>query len=131
MDGVLPSGKKKVSGMFMKFPVVVYPSEESDVGAFTAHCLNMDLIADDNTVEGAVDKLLNTIEVALEASDKHRANVFRDAPREYWSKLADAKELPKELLERIIFNANKRHRNTKPLIDVEAQVELRQLEVAH
>lgn len=114
----------------MNFPIVIYPSEEDAGGRFTAHCLNMDLIAVDNCVEGAVSDLLETIEAALCAGHKYNAGPFRDAPKEYWDKLANAKPLPNELKERIIFNANKRtsHGQEKH-IDVETQCDLRQLEL--
>ena len=114
------------SGIYVQFPIVIYPSEDDEGGRFTAHCLNMDLIADDDTVEGAVDALLETIEAALEANEKHRANVFRDAPKEYFDKLAKAQPLAPELLERIIFNANKRQRSR---VDV-GRCDLRQLQTA-
>jgi len=117
----------------VQFPIVVYPSEDAEGGAFTAHCLNMDVLADDDTVEGAVSKVLETIEVSLEAAEKHNANAFRDAPEEYWDKLASARPIARELWERILFfNANKRRaKDRKTLrIDAEKQLDLRQLETA-
>ena len=114
-----------------KFQIVVYPSQDDDGGAYTAHCLNMDLVADDDTVEGAVSRLLETIEAAIEASQKHNADAFRSAPKEYWEMLARAIKLPRELMERIVFHANKRHAAaSKKLVDVETQCDLRQLQVA-
>lgn len=89
----------------------------------------MDLLADEDTVEGAVSDLLETIEAALEAAQKHNANVFREAPQEYWDKLAKADPLAKELIERIIFDANRGRTETAPrFIDVEKQCDLRQLQ---
>ncbi len=117
------------SGTFFRFPIVIYPSEDAEGGCFTAHCLTMDLVADKDTVEGAVSDLLETIEAALEAAQKHNANVFREAPQEYWDKLSKAVRLPEELIERIVFNANRRVTETIPrLIDVEKQCDLRQLQ---
>lgn len=110
----------------MRFPIIIYPSEDDEGGRFTAHCLNMDLIADDDTIEGAVSGLLETIEASLEASQKHNANVFRDAPDEYWEMLKNAKELPSELKERIIFNANKRI-SKEGSINAETELDLRSL----
>jgi hypothetical protein len=113
------------------FPIVIYPSEDEEGGAFTAHCLNMDLIADDDTVEGAVSKLLETIEAAFEAGRRHRANPFRDAPKEYWDKLAQARPLAREPLEQIVFAANLRSASfPERAIDVETQCDLRQLALA-
>lgn len=81
----------------IKFPIVVYPSEYDDAKAFTAHCLNMDLVADDATIEGAVSKLLETIEAAFDASEKHSTWPFADAPPEYWKELNGAKSFLVEL----------------------------------
>ena len=91
------------------FPIVVYPSEDADAGRFTAHCLNMDVLRDDDTVEGAVSKLLETIEETLETAAENGADPFRTAPREYLEKLSRAKKIPAELLERIVAEANRRH----------------------
>jgi len=111
----------------IQFPIVIYQSESDDCGAFTAHCLNMDLIADDDTVEGAVSLLPELIESSIESGAKHRANVFRDAPQKYWDILSRAKKLPNELMERIIFNANKRC-TTGSRVNVETQCDLRQFD---
>ena len=114
-----------------QFPIVIYPSEDSDGGKFTAHCLSMDLVADDDCVEGAVSRLLHSIDDALAGAVKHNANVFREAPKEYWERLASAQPLPAELLERIIFDANKRlGSGSELLVDVEKQCDLRQLQTA-
>jgi len=117
------------SGTVYQFPIIIYPSEDDEGGCFTAHCLSTDLIADDDTVEGAVDDLLETIEAGLEAAQKHNANIFREAPQKYWDMLANAQPLAPELMERIIFNANKRVTGSnQPLIDVEKSCDLRQLQ---
>lgn len=112
---------------YIKFPIVIYPSEDREGGAYTAHCLNMDLVHDDNAIEGAVSGLLETIEVALEEAANYNANAFRDAPKEYWDLLRTGQPLPAELMERIIFNANKRCAGERATIDVEAQCDLRQV----
>mgnify|MGYP001220146614 CR=1 FL=1 len=117
-------------GVTIKFAIVVYPSEEGAGARFTAHCLNMDLVAEHDCVEGAVSDLLESIEAAIEAGAKYNANPFRDAPKEYWDKLARAQPIPSELKERIIFNANRRRKRlTKPHINVETQCDLRQLQL--
>lgn len=107
----------------MKFPIVIYPSEDTK-GFVTAHCLNMDLVAEDSCVEGAVSQLLENMEAALAAAKKHNAHIFSSAPREYWDMLSSAKALPKELMERIAFNANTRNGLPVPF-DVESQFDLR------
>ena len=119
------------SGTVYQFPIVIYPSEDDEGGRFTAHCLSTDLVADDESVEGAVDSLLESLEAGLEAAQKHNANIFREAPQEYWNKLVSAQPLPPELKERIIFNANKRLGvGKRSLIDVEKSCDLRQLQPA-
>lgn len=118
------------SGVY-QFPIIIYESTDDEGGRFTAHCLSTDLIADDDTVEGAVDTLLETIEAGLEAAQKHNANIFREAPQEYWDMLANAQPLARELIERIIFNASKRVAGREgPRIDVEKACDLRQLQPA-
>ena len=117
------------SGTVYQFRIIIYPSEDDEGGRFTAHCLSTDLIADDDTMEGAVDGLLETIEAGLEAAQKHNANIFREAPQKYWDMLAKAHPLAPELKERIVFNANKRFAGGKrSLIDVEKACDLRQLQ---
>lgn len=119
------------SGTVYQFPIIIYPSGDDDGGCFTAHCLSTDLLADDDTVEGAVNGLLETIEAGLEAAQKHNANIFREAPQKYWDMLASAHPLAPKLMERIIFNANQRITDKKqPLIDVEKECDLRQLQPA-
>lgn len=119
-----------MSGVAMQFPIVVYRSEDDDGGQLTAHCLNLDVIADDDTVEGAVSALLETIESTLLAAEKHGAS-FRGAPQKYWDMLAKAKPLAKELRERIIRDANKRLGVDEPAqFDVKTQCDMRQLQVA-
>ena len=113
----------------IKYIIVIYPSEEGDLGSFTAHCLNMDIIADDDTVEGAVGLLLELIETNLDSAREHNANAFRDAPKEYWDKLALAQKLSPELNERIIRDANRRLGHEYP-IDLERNVDLRQFQTA-
>lgn len=115
----------------LRFVIVIYPSEDAEGGKLTAHCLRTDHIADDDTVEGAVAKLLETIEAGLEAASKHNANVFREAPDQYWNMLKNARPLAPELMERIVFQANKRLiPGRKRLLDVERQCDLRQLQPA-
>ncbi|MEK7711163.1 MAG: hypothetical protein AAB341_04625 [Planctomycetota bacterium] len=109
------------------FPIVVYPSEYADIGPFTAHCLNLDIIADDETIEGAVSKLLETIEQHLDAAEAHGADPIQMAPESYWTKLRNAKRIPSELMDRIIGSANKRHQ-LRPLDP--AQLEIRELQPA-
>ncbi len=78
-----------------KFPIVVYPSEDDEGGLFTAHCLTMDVIADGDTAEIAVSRLLETIKATFEAAKKYgerfdsfdcrRTTPLRLAPENYWT----------------------------------------------
>ena len=114
----------------VRFAIVVYESEDSGMGRFTAHCLNMDVLADDDTVEGAVSTLLELIETQLDAAEQHGADPLGRAPERYWQKLGAAQEIPRELMERIIDRAN--HRNTAPAsrVDLREQCELRAFALA-
>ena len=117
-----------MSRLALRFALIIYPSEEQDVGRYTAHCLNMDLLADDDTVEGAVSNLLEAVEAALDGATKYNADAFSEAPQRYWDMMAAAQELPRELLEQIIFNANRRQGlPSEPIIDVEHNCDIRQL----
>ena len=113
-----------------RFPIVVYPSEFEDIGRLTAHCLNLDLVADDNTLEGALTKLLETIEVQLDAAEQYHADPFRSAPQKYWDILALAKPVPRELTERIVEETNRRHKGAQSKIEP-SQIEIRNLEMAN
>lgn len=115
----------------IRFPIVVYPSELDDVGQFTAHCLNLDVVADDETVEGAVLKLLELIEVKLDAAEEFQADPFDRAPEKYWEMLGRAQELPAELIDRIIQTANKRRGIPQEArIDLREQCDVRQVAMA-
>ena len=109
------------------FAIVVYPSEHGDIGKFTAHCLNLDIIADDDSEEGAVSKLFATVEDHLDAAAEYGADPIKIAPPEYWEKLKFGKSLPTELIERIVSNANSR----RGVDAIESQqVEIRELQTA-
>ena len=115
----------------IRFTILVYPSEFDDIGAFTAHCLNLDIIADDDTVEGAIGNLLEAIETHIDAAEEHGAHVlFHPAPDQYWKLRGTASELAPELNDRIVRNANKRLGHTADPIDVKEQCEIKQAEPA-
>ncbi len=106
---------------YVQFQIVVYPSEYDDCGRFTAHCLNMDLVADDDSVEGAVSLLLELIETSCFSAEAHKANQFRSADKEYWKKFQVAQSLPVELMERITSNANKRNMPTERKVNLDSE----------
>ena len=117
--------------VLLRFPIVVYPSEQADIARFTAHCLNLDIIADDASLEGAVEKLLESIEEQLDAADENGVDPIQLAPQRYWEMLGRAKQIPPELVERVIRSANKRHgaRDPSAAIDAE-QLEIREFQTA-
>lgn len=66
------------------FKVVTYPSEFNDVAKYTAHCLELDLIADGETIESALNNLKETIKIQLEAMKQYNSNLILPAPKKYW-----------------------------------------------
>lgn len=114
------------------FPIVVYPSEGEGMRQFSAHCLNLDLLADDDSVQGAIGQLLELIEQQLDAAEEFGADPFQArAPDRYWKMLGNAKRVPEELLERIIKEANARHANTPPGSTIDSsQIDARELQTA-
>jgi len=113
----------------LRFPIVVYPSEASDAGAYTAHCLNLDIVADDDTVEGALDKMLDAIEAKLDATDEYFVDPIQIAPRQYWDKLGSAIPVPPELKDRVVRKANRRNGIPEKNIEPD-QLEIRELQLA-
>lgn len=113
----------------LRFQIIVYPSEARDVGAFTAHCLNLDIVAAADSVEGALDKMLEAIEEKLDAAEEHGVNPIQIAPREYWDRLGSAIPIPPELKDRIVGNANKRNGVPTKRLDSD-QLEIRELQPA-
>lgn len=113
------------------FPIVIYPSESDGMRRFTAHCLNLDLLADDDSVQAVLSQLLELIEQQLDAAEEYGADPFRRAPSRYWKMLGDALPVPPELLERVIKEANARRANTIPAnsaID-SSQIDVRELQL--
>lgn len=115
----------------IRFTILVYESESDDVGAFTAHCLNLDIVADHDTVEGSIGRLLEAIEEHIDAAEEHSAYVqLHQAPDKYWKQLQNAKKLAPELNERIVREANKRLGHISSPIDIEKQCDIKQAEPA-
>lgn len=116
--------------VFIKFLILVYKSEEADIGQYTAHCLNLDIIADGSTVEGAIGNMTETIEAYFDAAEEHgAAPMFRPAPPEYFDRLENAQHVAPELLERIVQDANKRPGHKSTPISVKQQCDI-QVEAA-
>ena len=65
---------------------------EEDPGKFVAHCLELDVVAVEDTKPKAIDLLKELIEVQVNSAiaDDALERVFRPAPRKYWEMLAKA-----------------------------------------
>ena len=104
-----------------QFRVLVYPSPDKK-NAFVAHCLELDVIGQGKSIEAAVSELLEVIEVQIRSSKTQNVEPFFPAPKEIWEKYQKAKkakkQLPSELMERIIRDANKRLGNRLPALDM-------------
>ncbi len=114
-------GKKFRMPIQFQFRVVIYPSNEKK-NSFIAHCLELDVMGQGKSIEGAVSELLEIIEVQIENSKANKIEPFFPAPKEIWQIYQKAREskrqLPSELMERIITNANKRLGKHLPAIDI-------------
>lgn len=101
----------KTLSEFMSFRACIYPSQ-FDRQYFTAHCLELDVIGQDKTLEGAIAQLLEAIETQLKVCIETNAQFERWAPGDVWYIYEQAKKAKRkvsaELLERIIEQANRR-----------------------
>lgn len=113
----------------LHFPIVVYPSSGKGMRRFVAHCLNLDILSDDDSVQGAISQLLELIEHHLDTAEKHDADPFRPAPKRFWAMLGRARRVPRELIERILKEANARHgKASDPKTTIEpSQIDARKL----
>ncbi len=95
----------------MSFRACIYPSREEE-GYFVAHCLELDVMGESTTVEGAMDQLLELIESQLNSCQVNDVDIFFPAPAYVWqiySQAVKAKRMiSPELTERVVSNANKR-----------------------
>jgi len=84
---------------------LVYPCEES-AGRFVAHCLEMDVLAVEDSKPKAILLLKELIADLIEAAkaDGTLDEIYRPAPTEYWQMLARARPYrptPRVVRERI------------------------------
>lgn len=56
----------------------------------TAHCLEMDLMVDGDSIEEVLEDIMSVIRAHLDYASEHGVSPFSPAPREYWDKLAKA-----------------------------------------
>jgi len=87
-------GKRRKRGV-LNLNFLIYPCEENP-GRFVAHCLELDIVAVEDTIDEAIILLKNLVEDLLESAAKEGTldKVFRAAPRKYWKMLARAKPYP-------------------------------------
>ena len=103
----------------MSFRVCIYPSEEKNY--FIGHCLELDVIGEEKSIEGALNSLLEVIETQIESCQTHNAQFLFPAPGSIWQKYNSAKKakrrISEELIERVSRNANRRLGHRIPVID--------------
>jgi hypothetical protein len=89
--------------------VFVYPHDDKP-GYFIAHGLDMDVMGTGKSVQEALSELLEVIEVQIDSCEKTGAPLHFPASREVWDKYRNhrRRKLPKELVERVINEANRR-----------------------
>lgn len=85
--------------------IVVYPSEDTS-GYLIAHCLELDLVGENRTLEGAVLELIENIAAQVAACTENEARLYFPAPQSVAEKYLHAREkgtkIPDEIIERII-----------------------------
>jgi predicted RNase H-like HicB family nuclease len=76
--------------MKLDFQVLVYPEDDW----WIAHCLEMDLPAEGNTPDEAIQNLLDIARVQVEDALKHQnlTSIFSAAPAELWRQFAFGKQ---------------------------------------
>lgn len=69
----------------LRFNVIV---ERQEDGAYQAHCLELDLVAEGDTVEEACSEIKDAIDVHVRTciQNDNMAHMFSPAPQEVWSK---------------------------------------------
>lgn len=104
----------------MSFRICVYPSDETRF-AVVAHCLELDVIGTGNSVQAALEELLELIELQFKACSKHNAQLIFPAQDSVWQMYTMAVEakrrVPPELVEKVVANANKSFGHPAPLLD--------------
>jgi len=95
----------------MSIRAVVYSSPHED-GQFIAHCLELDVIGSDASVEGAIEHMMEAVETQVDVHRREYTQLFFPAPPAVWQKYNQAerarRRIPEELLLRVCERANKR-----------------------
>jgi len=94
-----------MNGFALPIRVVVYPSEDTP-GQLIAHCLELDLVGENKTLEGAVLELFENIALQVVACTENEARLYFPAPQSIAEKYLQAKEkgtkIPDEMIQRIV-----------------------------
>ena len=95
----------RMSSFPLPIRIVVYPSEDTS-GYLIAHCLELDLLGEDKTLEGAVSELLENIAAQVAACMENEARLYFPAPQSIAEKYLHAREkgtkIPDEMMRRIL-----------------------------
>jgi len=83
---IIDWSKQGLSKDKLRFDLHVLVNIEGN--AFTAHCLEFDLVADGNNLKEAVESICTSIDMHIEycINTNNFDNLFRPAPKEYWNK---------------------------------------------
>lgn len=95
----------RMSSFPLPIRIVVYPSENTP-GYLIAHCLELDLVGENKTLEGAVLELIENIAAQVAACMENEARLYFPAPQSVAEKYLRAKEkgtkIPDEMIKRIM-----------------------------
>ncbi len=73
----------------MSIRAVVHPSPHED-GQFIAHCLELDVIGSDASVEGAIEQMMEAVETQVDVHRREYTQLFFPAPPAVWQKYNQA-----------------------------------------
>ena len=102
-------------GLPKNLSVFIYPETKGE--AYIAQCLDLDIIGMDKSVEGALQELLELIDVQYESCEKTGASVRFRSSESDWDRYKRAQEsgtkVPLEIIERIVSEVNLVNRHIK------------------
>lgn len=113
--------------------VFVYP--ETDGDGFIAQCLELDIIGMAKNVEGALQELLELIDVQFESCKKTGAAIRFRSSESDWDRYSRAQEsgtqVPLEIIDRIVEEVNLVNRHIKFRIYASSRVPKRCLQLSN
>ena len=81
----------RTSSFPLPIRIVVYPSD-GNPGYLTAHCLELDLVGEDVSLEGAILELFGNIDAQVTACEKYDARLYMPSPEWVSDRYLTAKE---------------------------------------